>query len=351
MSGLGTPWAAPPVAGEELAWAERAAGLAAWTGAAPAALAAAEAEARALIEQADYAALPPRERRACFAAALLGATCSGSTPWARARRARGLLYDGELPWREREAICGLLAWEELPWRASESEGLERRLRRAALSVSLDALSARARARARAASPGEQGDLLAELELFEEALSGLEPAPGPGAFADAWSRFRYFRDPSRAPGAVAYDETQAEVVLTSGPPGAGKSRWCATHLDERPRIELDALRAELGVSPREDQGPVVAAARERARAHLRAGRSFAWDGTYLSRDLRRAVVDLCDSYRARVRLVCCEAPASVARARNAARARPVPAGAVARMLARWEFPDPAEAWEVEVIETG
>ena len=60
---------------------------------------------------------------------------------------------------------------------------------------------------------------------------------------------------------------------SGFPAAGKDRWIAEHLAGWPVVSLDRLRHELDVDPAGDQGTVVAQAREEARQHLRAGRSF------------------------------------------------------------------------------
>lgn len=274
-------------------------------------------------------------------------TSSRARALVEARAARVALWEAGIPVLTRERVCQLVALRGLPLRVSALRDPERSLRRAALSVPLPWLARLAEAEARARP--ERDELLASVELFRElvAAGGLEGA----RFADPWSRFRYFRDPSRDPAGPVYDASRAEVVLTSGPPGVGKSTWCRRERGEWPRVSLDELRAELKVSPRDDQGPVAALARARAREYLRAERSFVWEGTNLSADLRRQVVDLCDAYGARVRLVCVEAPAALATARNRARSEPVPEAAIARMLRRWDFPDLAEAWEREIYQSG
>jgi predicted kinase len=132
---------------------------------------------------------------------------------------------------------------------------------------------------------------------------------------------------------------------SGLPGAGKDRWIAENLPGWPVVSLDELRGELDVDPADNQGTVIQTARERAREHLRAGRSFVWSATNLSRALRSQTIRLAADYDARVRVVYVEAPPDVLFRQNAQRARPVPDTVIERLLDRWEVPDATEAHEV------
>jgi len=93
-----------------------------------------------------------------------------------------------------------------------------------------------------------------------------------------------------------------------------------------------------------------AAREEAREHLRAGRSFVWNATNVSRDLRMRTVALCADYGARVEIVSVEAPPATVRKRNRARTQPVPDAVIDRLINRWETPDPTEAHTVKWVET-
>ncbi len=94
--------------------------------------------------------------------------------------------------------------------------------------------------------------------------------------------------------------------------------------------------------------MAAAAHELAREHLRAGRSFVWNATNLSRDVRDRCVGLAAAYRARVEIVSLEAPPQVLRARLDRRPAPVPSAAVERLVRRWEYPDATEAHRVTGI---
>lgn len=263
-----------------------------------------------------------------------------------ARVVRQLLWRAGVEFKRRERICALVEHHLVPFQVHQLEDPGRSLRRIGLSVELPLLAILARADAEGRSSPLQGELLASLELFCERACALEAEGGVCPYPDGWSRFRYFRDHQRSPLAPAYDDSRGRAVVLSGLPGVGKSSWAARELPSWPSLCLDDLRLELGISPTQNQGPVVAEARARAREHLRAGRPFVWDATNLSRDIRRQVIELCDAYRAQVRLVYLETSPEVAARQNRERATPVPSAAVERMLRRWDVPDLAEASEVE-----
>ena len=113
-----------------------------------------------------------------------------------------------------------------------------------------------------------------------------------------------------------------------------------------RISLDDLRDALEAEPTGDQGAVIMAAKERARALLRQRVPFVWNGTNLTRQRRAELVGLFTDYGARVRIVYVESPWSALVAQNKARARRVPVEAIEAMLQRWEVPDASEAHRVE-----
>jgi len=191
--------------------------------------------------------------------------------------------------------------------------------------------------------------LARVDLFRDYCREHGCLDRLYAFPSGLSRFTYFHksqgqeaDPTYDP----YDDTRYEVVLMVGLPGAGKDSWLRAHLPDWPVVSLDALRHDLDVGPRDDQGAVVAAARERARVYLREGRSFAWNATNLTRQLRARFVD----DHARVRIVYVEAPPEKVLRRNRERAghAQVPEAVIHRFAAHLDAPDPTEAHAVEWI---
>jgi predicted kinase len=144
-------------------------------------------------------------------------------------------------------------------------------------------------------------------------------------------------------ALAHDDTACEVILMSGLPASGKDTYLRTHAPDLPVISLDALRDQLDADFGDAE--VIAEARERARGYLRAGTSFAWNATNLTPSLRGQLIELFRSYRARTRIVYCEASPADQHARNRSRTDPVPAAVIDRMLglqiARYVFGTDAE----------
>ncbi len=171
------------------------------------------------------------------------------------------------------------------------------------------------------------------------------------FPSDHTRFVYFRGANRVPSVLVHDDAKGELVLLSGLPGAGKDTWLREHLPGLPVVSLDDVREELDVAPAEEQGSVIQHARELAREHLRAGRSFVWNATNVSRALRAQTIALAAGYGARVRIVSIEASEGTLLARNRARERRVPERVIERLVARWEIPDRTEAHRVDWISTG
>jgi putative nucleotidyltransferase with HDIG domain len=262
-----------------------------------------------------------------------------------------------VPFAARETVCSLVRHHQVPFFAIDRAPADAALiaTRMSLVMRNDHLAAVADADGRGRrclDPADQTKILDNVALYRELAAELGALATARAFPDAHTRAVYLADPAgRAAEVPAYDDTTCEVILTAGLPGAGKSTYLATHHPGLPLVSLDELRHALDVDPADGQGPVIAAAREAAREHLRAGRAFAWSATSLSRELRSTFIALCRSYRARVHVVYCESADALAR--NAARpeATRVPAAAMERMLARWTVPTPDEAHAVTYVVDG
>jgi predicted kinase len=265
------------------------------------------------------------------------------------RLARAYLWRLNTPFAARERVCALVRHHMLPFFALEREDLDRTVRAVALKVRCDLLALVAEADARGRACTDQARLLQAIDLFRDYCREQGCLDRPPAFASDATRAVYFRRPGRSPEVEVWSDPRAEVVVMSGLPGAGKDTWVAKNLPAWPVVSLDDLRRELDVDPADAQGEVIARAKDLARAHLRAGRSFVWNATNLSRSLRGQVIDLLASYPVRVRLVYVEAPEALLRRRNRARACPVPEPVLERLIAeRWEPPDATEAHQVEWV---
>jgi predicted kinase len=306
-----------------------------------------------------WRALPDGDRRALFGAALLHDAgkpdCTRVEPDGRissrghSRRgavlARQTLWRMDVPFAVREEIAGLIRWHQVPYFLIDRGDARRLAIEISWTVRCDRLALLAEADVRGRVCSDQGRLLDNVALFAEFCRGEGCLDAPRPFASDHARFLFFRDEDRHPDAPAHEDFRADVVLMSGLPGAGKDHWIKNHLPDWPVVSLDALRGELDVGPADAQGPVVNAARDRAREHLRAGRPFVWNATNLSRQLRGPCVRLFADYRARVRIVYVEAPAGRLFAQNRRRPAPVPEVVLERLLDRWEVPDRTEAHRV------
>jgi predicted kinase len=110
--------------------------------------------------------------------------------------------------------------------------------------------------------------------------------------------------------------------------------------------LDEIRDESAAGRTGNQGAVVQAAREKARAFLRVGEDFVWNATNVSREIRTQIIDLLAAYNASVKIVYVEASHGVLFTQNRSRQDVVPEGAIERMMDRWQVPDLTEAHQVE-----
>ncbi len=320
---------------------------------------------RELIALPPWRALPQTERQVVFAAAVLHDVakpeCTRTEDDGRisarghSRRgaimARGILWRMGVPFALREQITALIRHHQAPYFLIDRPDA----RRLAIEISQtargdhQALLAESDVRGRICADRQR--LLDNVALYGEQLRELGCWQLPYLFASDHARVLFFRDALRQPDAPAHADFRSQVVLMSGLPGAGKDHHVHTHFADWAVISLDELRAEMDVSPDESQGAVINEARDRARRLLRQGRSFVWNATNLSRQLRVQVLSLFLSYQAHIRIVYLEAPAEVLFAQNRQRVCRVPEFVIERLLDRWEVPDRTEAHRVEWMVQG
>jgi predicted kinase len=262
------------------------------------------------------------------------------------------LWRAGVPFGIREHVCALIRYHQVPFFGitRDPPDAERLAIRLSLLLRNDWLTAVAEADGRGrrcADPADQARIVDHCALWAEHCRELGVLTAARAFATSHTRRIWCEDDrhSRTPDVAAHDDTTCEVTLMCGLPAAGKDSWLRANEPELPVISLDAVREELEVDPGDSPGEVIARARERTRELLRAGTSFAWNATNLSRDLRAQLLGFFRSYRARTRIVYCEASAADQHGRNRMRAEVVPARVIERMLERWTVPDPTEAHAV------
>jgi putative nucleotidyltransferase with HDIG domain len=304
-----------------------------------------------------------REREILFAAALLhdvakpyttrhegGRITSPGHAQRGATRARGMLWEMNVEFGAREQIAALVRHHLVPFHLLERTDSQRTLFRVSQSARCDLLGLLAEADARGRVAPDRERLVENVALFVEYAREQKCLTHPREFPSDHSRFLYFRKEDRDPDYLAYDDSICEVVLISGLPGAGKDYWIGENLPDWEVISLDALRREMNISPKERQGRVVSAARERAREFLRRKQNFVWNATNISRQVREQCINLFAAYNARVRIVYLDVPESRLFEQNSGRDREVPAEVIRGLLDRWEVPDRTEAHRVDWVTT-
>ncbi|MDO5567278.1 MAG: AAA family ATPase [Planctomycetia bacterium] len=185
-----------------------------------------------------------------------------------------------------------------------------------------------------------------LELFRITAQENLCYDSPLAFSSDISRYAYFAERTDSPAIDLYDDTWGEVTLLSGLPGTGKDYWIKKLDTQIPVISLDAIREKLRISPEDDQAPVAACAREKAKELLRAKVPFIWNATNIIQKTRSPIVRLCMDYGAAVRILFLETEWSETLRRNANREKIVPESIISHLLQKLEPPTIREAHRVK-----
>ena len=325
----------------------------------------------ALVADPRYGALAYDDRELLFLSALLHdigkPPCTrivDGVPTSPYHAPRGACHARRLLWRDfglagtpeaqrlREAIALMVRYHPFPSFSALREGSERRLCRIAANGELtdaftvEKLCILAAADIRGRIGPHEEESLERVEYCAMLAEEHECLHGPYRFADPYSARAYFREQTERPEVALYRDSFGEVILMSGLPGTGKDTYIATHYPDMPVVSLDAIRLRLGVKPTDPQAPVVSAAKEEAREHLRKKRPFIWNATSISYELRGGLISLFEGYGASVRTIFLETSLETELARNKSREAVVPEPVIHKMLSRLEIP---ERYECEAVE--
>lgn len=324
----------------------------------------------ALAGLGEFRAMQPPARDALALAALLhdigkpvtnrmedGAWASPRHGPVGARLARKLLWQdfgmcGEVEaQRFREAVCLLIRGHTKPPHLVTGDDATRTLLLLAANgelapaFTLKSLCLLAEADVLGRIALDNPEFLDRVALARELIREEGCLEGPYPFGSVHTQRTLFAGGSVWRDQALYDDTWGEVTLTCGLPGTGKDAWIRANCPGLPVVSLDDVRLDLDVLPTENQGRVVQAARERAKALLRERQPFVWNATSLT-SLRGQQVDLFERYGARVRIVFLETEWEENLRRNADRPGAVPEDVIDRMLGRMEPPGRGEAQAVE-----
>ena len=324
-----------------------------------------------LVRMNRFRQLPDRQRQELFLAALLhdigkipctrledGVWISPNHTSAGARMARELLWStyGLCGSREdrtfRETVCSLIRYHSVPMHIMEQENPERRLIRIAANgelsgdFTIDLLCMLEEADGYGRTAESKQESVDVVRLCAELADEAGVLKQPFSFSSAYTEHAYLTGRISRPEFELYDDTWGEVILLSGMPGTGKDTWIQEHCGTLPVVSLDVLRKEMHISPKEEQGAVVNAVRERAKEYLRKKQPFVWNATNLTPSVREKLIHLFENYHAAVRIVFLETQWEEELRRNQSRKEEVPASVIRRMLRSLVVPERFEAQYVE-----
>jgi putative nucleotidyltransferase with HDIG domain len=265
-----------------------------------------------------------------------------------AQFARQLLYIGGFtPFAIREQIVGLVRYHGLPIWLFEKPDPLKALIKASMEVNTEWLALLARADMLGRVCNDQEEMLYRIDCFEEFCKEHNCWGNARQFASDEAKMYYLRHDDAFVDYIPFEQSGAEVVLMSGLPGAGKDTFIKQHYKDWPVISLDAIRIKRGISPtdKKGNGQVIQEAKEQARVYLRKQQSFVWNATNTTSQMRMQLIELFNSYRAKVRIQYIEVPYQYLHGQNKNRDAIVPAAVLDKLVYKLEVPALWEAHEV------
>lgn len=187
-----------------------------------------------------------------------------------------------------------------------------------------------------------------VEHWRETCEAMRCFGTPYPFNNDHARVLFYHDQLSALDYEPHVADRFDVTLVAGLPGVGKSTWISAERVDHPIVELDRIRAELGIPPEATPGRVIQTAMEACRVHLRARRPFSFVATNVVEITRRRWLDLFLSYGANVEIVYLEQPMPIIVRRNRDRPQSVPESIITRLWRKLDPPTAAEAHRLHLI---
>lgn len=200
---------------------------------------------------------------------------------------------------------------------------------------------------------DSDELLYRIDLFKELAIESDCYGNKRKFSSDLGRFKYFNTENAYTDYEPFDDRKFDVFVMCGIPGSGKDYYIKNSLSNYPAVSLDALRFEHKIKPddKSGTGTIIQLAKERAKEYMRKKQSFVWNGTNLTRQIRQQVIDMCEDYGGRVKIVYVEVPYRKVLHQNQNREYPIPINVLERFIDKLEMPSPSEAHSVEYFVNG
>lgn len=261
--------------------------------------------------------------------------------------ARRLLYVAiPTPFHIREQIAKLVRLHGLPlWAIQKSDPCKEAIA-ASLVVNTEHLAMLAEADVLGRICKDQEEILLRIALFRELCIEHQCYGVPRKFDSSYGRFLYLNRSDTSPDYVPYDDLKFDVVVMCALPGAGKDTYISRNFD-LPVLSLDEIRRQHKIDPTDKKrnGQVIQMGKEAAKEFMRAKKSFVFNATNITNELRGKWISLFAEYGARVKIYYLEVPYKTLLKQNHDREYKVPEKVLNSLLDKLEIPTPKEAHEV------
>jgi predicted kinase len=263
---------------------------------------------------------------------------------------RKILYqDIKTPFEIREQICKLVRHHGLPLWAFEKKDPTKEVIKSSLFLNTKLLAIVAKADVLGRICQDQAELLIRIELFEEICRENDCWGNPKQFNSDHGRYFYLNKHDALPEYEPYSNFEFEVIMMCALPGSGKDTYIKENLD-LPMLSLDDIRRENHIDPTDKKKTslVVQFAKDKVKEYLRAKKSFVFNATNISRNMRGRWLSMFHDYGARVKIIYVEVSFSQLLAQNKKRQYDVPEKIIDKLLNQLEIPSYDEAHEIEYI---
>lgn len=319
-----------------------------------------------LIQLPEFQILPEQEKHLLVAAALLHDVEKRSTTQREeidgkiritspkhAKKgeltARSILYrEIPTPFNVREQIAKLVRLHGLPLWAITKSNPAQAVVKASLSLNTQHLAMLAKADVLGRICPDQADLLLDIDLFKALCVENECWGTARQFASDYGRYLYLNRDNALIDYQPFEDQKFQVHMLCALPGSGKDYFIAKHFADLPVVSLDDIRRHHHIDPtdKKQSGKVIQLAKEACKILMREDRSFVFNATNITSEMRGKWCSLFESYGAKICIHYIEVPYKQLLAQNHNRQYKVPENALERLLDKLEIPDWDEAHHIE-----
>lgn len=261
--------------------------------------------------------------------------------------ARSILYiDIPAPFEVREQVAKLVRLHGLPLWAIQKNDPNKEVIKASLVVNTKHLSMLARADILGRVCEDAEEMLLRIELFDELCRDNKCFGIQRHFDSNYGRFLYLNKPETSPDYVPFDDLKFDVYVMCALPGSGKDTYIKRNMS-LPVLSLDDIRREHKIDPidKKKNGQVIQLGKEQAKVFMRARKSFVFNATNITAEMRGKWISLFVDYGARVKIIYIEVTYKTLLKQNHNRDHKVPEAVIHKMISKLEIPTPNEAHEL------